>query len=305
MKSLRGLTTAFLLVMGVGASACSSQQQGALAQAMAAPVPAAGWVESGSAIARGAKSVRLAAVGDIAASDDADAAVADLVASFDPRAVLLLGDVAYPSGRSKDFAAYFTPDWQRFSNRWLPVPGNHEYRTRNAAGYRAYFGESGALYWSRRVGKWLVIGLDSEKPGSSAQIKWLKATLRANDGVPTVVAWHRPRYSSGQHGDQPDIASMWKAASSDPDVRLVLNGHDHNYERMSVPVPGRAPLTVMVVGTGGGELRATPELGTRPWRNFYVDNLYGALDLRLKAKSFSWRFVDVAGDTLDSGSESL
>lgn len=296
-------TFAILFVAGAVAAGCAIPKPNSLAQA--AVDPAALAPVAARPIAAGVKSVRVAAVGDIAAADDADAQVAELVAGFDPRVVLLLGDIAYPSGRAVDFAKYFTPDWERFSSRWLAVPGNHEYRTRNAAGYRDYFGESGPLYWSQRVGKWLVIGLDSEKESSAAQIKWLKSTLRSNNGVPTLVAWHRPRYSSGEHGDQADIAPLWKVVSADPDVRLVLNGHDHNYERMSVPVPGRAPLTVMVVGTGGGELRATPELRPRSWRKFYVDNIYGALDLRLKAKSFSWTFVDTAGDVLDSGSQNL
>ena len=59
----------------------------------------------------------------------------------------------------------------------------------------------------------------------------------------------------------------------------------------------------MVVGTGGGALRPTPTMGTRPWREFYVDGTTGVLDLHLGATSFSWSFVDVAGRTLDSGSQ--
>lgn len=249
----------------------------------------------------GANPVRVVAVGDIAAADNADAAVAARVAALDPQHLLLVGDIAYPNGSTSDFAKYFTPDWARFSNIWLAVPGNHEYRTSGARGYRTYFAESGGLYWAAEVGDWLVIGLDSERPNSSAQLKWLKNTLTRHQGKPTLVTSHRARYSSGMHGDQPQMAKLWNAFRKDEDVKLAIWAHDHNYERMSIPVSGRDPIAAMIVGTGGGELRATPLLPDREWREFYVDQVYGALELQLGDSGFSWRFVTDSGNVLDSG----
>jgi hypothetical protein len=246
------------------------------------------------------------AVGDIATYAGLDDAVADLVVGLDPESLLLLGDIAYPSGSTEDFDRWFAPNWARFSGIWMPVPGNHEYRTDGVAGYRSFFDvPTGPLYSTAQVGAWRVIGLDSETPTSAAQLDWLRSTLAAHDGEPTLVMWHRPRYSSGQHGDQGDMDALWDVVAADPDVQLALWGHDHDYERMAVPVAGRTPLTAMVVGTGGGELRSTPVLRTRSWREFYVDGTTGALDLRLGATSFSWSFIDVDGRTLDSGSEAI
>ena len=264
---------------------------------VAAPILQAAGVPTGP-------SAHVVAVGDIASSSGLDDAVADRVAALGPDALLLLGDIAYSSGSAQEFASYFAPEWSRFSDLWTPVPGNHEYRTSGVAGYRQFFGvPSGPLYSTTKVGTWRVIGLDSETPTSSSQLEWLDATLAAHDGEPTLVMWHRPRFSSGQHGDQPDTDALWDAVKRDSDVRLVLWGHDHDYERMSVPVPGRDALTAMVVGTGGGELRATPTLPTRSWRKFYVDNTTGILDLQLGATGFSWRFVKADGTILDQGSE--
>lgn len=246
------------------------------------------------------------AVGDIAASDGLDDAVAARVARLDPDALLLLGDIAYESGSAEEFAQHFAPQWSRFSGIWVPIPGNHEYRTPGVAGYREFFGVgAGPLYTTAKVGAWRVIGLDSQTPSSQAQLTWLRATLAAHDGEPTLVMWHRARFSSGQHGDQPDTDALWNAVKGDLDVRLVLWGHDHDYERMSVPVSGRGALTSMVVGTGGGELRPTPSMPARSWREYYVDNTTGVLDLRLGSTSFSWAFVAADGTTLDSGSELL
>ena len=79
------------------------------------------------------------AVGDIATYTGLDDAVADLVAELDPESLLLLGDIAYPSGSTEDFDRWFAPNWARFSGIWMPVPGNHEYRTDGVAGYRGFF----------------------------------------------------------------------------------------------------------------------------------------------------------------------
>ncbi len=290
-----------LLVAVVAAAALAVPVPG-----VGAPVPPAGVATPAAVSAADAGDAHVVAVGDIAAYTGLDDAIADLVAGLSPESLLLLGDIAYPSGSTEDFDRWFAPDWARFSGIWMPVPGNHEYRTDGVAGYRSFFDvPTGPLYSTARVGAWRVIGLDSETPTSAAQLDWLRSTLAAHDGEPTLVMWHRPRYSSGQHGDQGDMDALWDVVAADPDVQLALWGHDHDYERMAVPVAGRAPLTAMVVGTGGGELRSTPVLRTRPWREFYVDGTTGVLDLRLGATSFSWSFIDVDGRTLDSGSQAI
>lgn len=253
------------------------------------------------------EAVDVVAVGDIASSSGLDDAVASEVAKLQPDKLLLIGDVAYDSGSTSDFASYFAPDWSRFASIWMPVPGNHEYRTPNAAGYRAFFNlPTGPLYSAQQVGSWLVIGLDSDNPsGPGDQLPWLASQLAAHDGQPTLVMWHRARFSSGEHGDQVDTEAFWSAIKGDPDVQLVLWAHDHDYERMSVPVDGRAPIPAMVVGTGGGELRPTPAMIDRPWRELFVDHATGILDLHLAADSFTWSFINVAGQELDSGSHAL
>lgn len=281
------LATALLAACG------STQPPGPIAAATAVPAPVG--------------AVNVVAVGDIASASGLDDKVATVVAGLTPDKLLLLGDVAYNNGSTSDFADYFAPDWSRFSDVWMPVPGNHEYRTPDTSGYRTFFHiPSGPLYSTAQVGAWRVIGLDSDSPASPRdQLAWLRATLAATDGHPTLVMWHRARYSSGMHGDQTDTAVFWDAIKDDPDVQLVLWGHDHDYERMQVPVAGRAPITAMVVGTGGGELRATPTMIARPWREYYIDHTTGVLDLHLGADSFTWSFINVDGRTLDSGSQAL
>jgi hypothetical protein len=248
--------------------------------------------------------VHVVAVGDIANPGGAYAQTAALARILNPERVLLAGDIAYPNGALAELQKTFNPEWGGFRPVWLPVPGNHEYRTAGAAGYRAFFDETGGLYWSKKVGSWRVVGLDSEKVASAKQRKWLKATLKKYNGKPTLVMWHRPRYSRGEHSDQADTAGLYNVVRRDKDVKLLIWGHDHDYERMSIPVAGRtAPLNAFVVGTGGAEQRSATTNDTRTWSEFFDNTDYGVLDLRLADRGFSWAFVTIAGKTLDSGSQ--
>ena len=73
---------------------------------------------------------------------------------------------------------------------------------------------------------------------------------------------------------------------------------------MSIPVGGRtAPLRAFVVGTGGAEQRSATTNDGRTWSEFFDNENYGVLDLRLDARGFSWAFVTITGETLDSGSQ--
>jgi acid phosphatase type 7 len=248
--------------------------------------------------------VHVVAVGDIAYPGGPYDLTAQLTRTLDPARVLLAGDIAYSSGSSAEFADGFDPAWGGFRPIWLPVPGNHEYRTPRAAGYREYFNESGGLYWSKKVGSWRVIGLDSEKVASSRQRAWLKATLKKHNGTPTLVMWHRPRYSRGEHSDQADTAALFNLVRRDKDVKLLIWGHDHDYEAMTIPVVGRTtPLKAFVVGTGGAEQRAGTTHDTRTWSEAFANTDYGVLDLRLAERAFSWAFVTITGETRDSGSQ--
>jgi hypothetical protein len=67
--------------------------------------------------------------------------------------VLVLGDNQYEKGSAAEYLAAYDPTWGRFKAITHPVPGNHEYLTTNAQGYRDYFGYfSGPLWYSYNLG---------------------------------------------------------------------------------------------------------------------------------------------------------
>ena len=111
----------------------------------------------------------------------------------------------------------------------------------------------------------------------STQGRWLTEDLAASDGDRCTIAdWHIPRFSSGEHGDDTSSAPFWEALYA-AGAEVVVNGHDHDYERFAPQDPdGREDrvggIREFVVGTGGaalGRLREqraeqrVPPLGVR------------------------------------------
>lgn len=243
----------------------------------------------------------LVAAGDIADDGWAKFRTAAVAAGLDPARVVALGDLAYDNGTLADFRTNWQPSWGRFDGILWPVPGNHEYRTANASGYRTYLGITGPTWWSRRAGAWLVIGLDSQRADDATQLRFLRRRLAANDGRPTVIAWHRARYSSGMHGPDASVGALWAVASADRDVRIALWAHDHSYEHLAIPVGGRtSKVHAFVVGTGGAPLRGFTNAAS-PYTVTRIGDRHGVLRLRLGPARWRWAFVDVDGTRRDRG----
>ncbi|MBA3688828.1 MAG: metallophosphoesterase [Chloroflexi bacterium] len=254
-----------------------------------------------------AEATVLLAVGDIGScGTDADEAVAALAARL-PGTIALLGDIAYDDGSQADFKACFDPAWGTLRPRIRPAPGNHEYATLNATGYFSYFGAvagtPGEGWYSYDLGTWHVIVLNSncEEMGScgsgSPQLTWLVADLAAHPAKCTVAYWHHPRYSSGHHGSDVLTEPFWQALA-DAGADVVLEGHDHDYERLA-PVEG---IRSFVVGTGGHSLYDWRRL-PGPFTELRDDSSYGLLALELDDGVYRWRFVSIPGDSLsDAGS---
>jgi acid phosphatase type 7 len=165
-------------------------------------------------------------------------AVSDaILADREVGTVFTLGDTQYPKATLAQFRGSYDKTWGRFKNKTRPVPGNHEYETDGAAGYFDYFGSAAGDrtkgYYSFNLGSWHVVALNSEVDTArdGAQVAWLKADLLANQTRCVVAFWHRPRWSSGVvHGDNPEVAPFVEALY-DANADLVLNGHEHSYER--------------------------------------------------------------------------
>jgi 3',5'-cyclic AMP phosphodiesterase CpdA len=259
--------------------------------------------------------VVIAAAGDIA-DDDLDAErTAQLLDRLRPALVLALGDIAYERGSIEEYRSYFDPTWGRHKAKLRPVPGNHEYGTPGAAGYFEYFGSAAGVagqgYYSFDVGRWHLVALNSNCTAvggcgrGSAQERWLRRDLKSSRARCTLAYWHHPRFSSGNYADDPTYDAFWRALH-ERGADVVLNGHDHNYQRYAPQDSNgtrdpRRGLRQFVVGTGG---KNTRPVDPPPVRNREAANgeTLGVLKLTLRPAGYEWRFVPVDGGSfVDSG----
>jgi hypothetical protein len=255
----------------------------------------------------------LLAAGDVArcrqAGDDTTAALLDTLAGT----VLALGDQAYSRGSAAEYRDCYHPSWGRHRARTRPAPGNHEYGSTGAAPYFAYFGDaagpSGRGYYSMDIGGWHVISLNSNVAmhAGSAQARWLQADLATHPSRCTLAFWHHPRFSSGTHGSDPDVAPLWQVLA-DAGADVVLAGHDHIYERFArMSADGAVDdvngIRSFVVGTGGADLypfRDVPVVGSEVRYN----ERFGVLRLTLRDDAYAWAFIPVGGGApIDAGEE--
>jgi hypothetical protein len=250
--------------------------------------------------------------GDISdCGNDNDEATAQLLDAI-PGTVYTTGDNVYSSGTAAQFSQCYDPTWGRHKVRTRPAPGNHDYKTSGAADYYAYFGDlagpSGRGYYSYDLGDWHIVSLNSEvsmSPGS-AQETWLRADLAASTKQCTLAYWHKPRFSSGSHhGSLSAAQPLWQALY-DFQAEIVLNGHEHNYERFAPQTPtGTADavngIREFVVGTGGASHygQGTP----LPNSELFNGTTFGVLKFVLGPGTYAWDFVPVASQSFtDSGS---
>jgi hypothetical protein len=251
--------------------------------------------------------IKVAAVGDGAGSREGNQQVSDLIVADHPDMFLYLGDV-YERGAPAEYYNWYGQGDQLYSRLRAitnPVVGNHEYLTPDAAGYFAYWGHI-PHYYSYDAGGWHFVALDSTETYSqssptSEQYKWLQNDLQRNS-LPCVLAYyHHPRFSIGPQGDTARAAPLWSLLAQHG-VDVVLNGHDHSYQRWEAldgaGTPAQGGITEFVVGTGGygtqGFVRTDPRVAAS-------STAYGAWFADLYPDRLEYRFVDPSKKVIDAG----
>lgn len=97
-------------------------------------------------------------------------------------------------------------------------------------------------------------------------------------GACVVVGWHQARWSDHGHGDLGMVDGLWRALFTPPTAQrpdLVINGHDHLYERMP-PLgmegqPDPTGIPEVIAGAGGREIDGVSYVGPAVSRAAFVD----------------------------------
>jgi 3',5'-cyclic AMP phosphodiesterase CpdA len=220
--------------------------------------------------------VGLLAVGDFGVGGSRQQKLGDAMRRFEARnpadTLVTLGDNDYTAN-----AALFRANWAAAFD-WLEAAGvsvagtlgNHDVELQRG---RYEFQTLGmpASYYRRRVGDVELFLLDSNAP-TWRQTSWLRRALAGSTARWKVAVFHHPAYSCGAYRGHFLVRQRWVPLFVLYRVRLVLSGHDHNYQRFAA----RRGVTYVVHGGGSGyfyPIRACPRgypsrLRARPEQGF-------------------------------------
>ena len=167
-----------------------------------------------------------------------------------------------------------------------------------------------AGYYSYDIGDWHIVMLNSECGpmlgcgSGSPEETWLANDLATHPNACVLATWHEPLFSDGPNGNEPQYQAFWNDLLR-YHADVVLNGHDHDYERF---VPQNANgaasstgVTEFVVGTGGVDHEGVGSVNDST-SAVHDNNDFGVLEMTLHPSSFGWKFVTTSGQVFDSGS---
>jgi hypothetical protein len=240
--------------------------------------------------------IRFLAFGDSGGGGADQRALAEQMYNFPYDLIVHTGDIAYDSGTINEFEdtvfKMYAPLFRHVP--FFPAAGNHEYKTMQGAPFRAVFalpGGNGEKWYSYDWGRIHFVALDTEADYAT-QARWLDADLAATTLPWKIVYFHKPPYSSGDHGSDTSLRSALEPMLVKHRVQLALAGHDHDYERM-LPQQG---VYHVVTGGGGVGTRPVGESGFTAFSEDVIHFVYatvGVDELALHA-------VDATGAEFDS-----
>jgi 3',5'-cyclic AMP phosphodiesterase CpdA len=171
-----------------------------------------------------------------------------------PDLVVCTGDMALNAIASPEDLAFAKSQMDRLEVPWVALPGNHDVgnnrpdirgehvvTSEQIAQYREHFGSD---FWSRDVGEWTFIGLNSLSMGSALpeeaeQADFLSESLSDAGDRPVALFMHKPMYLSDANEDvmhqgslypEPRAALMQQISGAN--IRLISTGHNHEIVAM-------------------------------------------------------------------------
>jgi tartrate-resistant acid phosphatase type 5 len=254
------------------------------------------------------ETARFAVIGDYGEGNQGEQDVADMITGWKPDFIITTGDNNYPSGSAetidynigKGYHSFIYPYMGGFGEganrlRFFPSLGNHDLNSLDGQPYYDYFELPGnERYYDFNWGPVYFLALNSdsrEQDGisrGSNQAKWAKARLEASAAPWKVVYFHAPPYSSGPHG-----SSEWmRWPFSEWGASVVLAGHNHIYERLSVD-----GFPYFVNGIGGGPIYSFDTVSE--FSQFRYNDDYGAMLVTVDPSRMLFEFFNRTGMLID------
>ena len=247
-------------------------------------------------------SLKFAVIGDNGDGEQRQYDVAKQMAAWHQRfpfeLVVMMGDNIYGSERPQDFVTKFEAPYKPLLDagvKFYASLGNHDAREQR---YYKNYNMDGKLYYSFKAPKQDVrfFALESTYP-EPEQIEWFRKELEGSNEKWKIGFWHHPLYSSGRtHGSETRLRASLEPLLIKYNVSLVLNGHDHVYERIK-PQNG---IAYFVVGSSGklreGDLRKGSPLTAK---GLDTDNAFMLMEIN--GDDLTFVANDRRGKVFDSG----
>lgn len=258
--------------------------------------------------------VRFAAFGDFGKAGPGELEVANLVKSWDPDFIIVLGDNNYELGQASTMDANIGQYYREFiypyvgtygpggiENRFFPALGNHDWgdgfvQPPSIQAHLDYFDLPGnERYYDFVKGPvhLFVIDSDFHEPdgirSDSIQAEWLRQRLAASTSPWKIVYFHHAPYSSAPR--PPDAYMRWPFREWG--ATAVLSGHHHHYE--SILVTNTPYFISGLGGNGNGDL-SFPTEGSR----VRYRSTLGAMRVTATETRLLFEFVATTGAVADS-----
>jgi 3',5'-cyclic AMP phosphodiesterase CpdA len=223
--------------------------------------------------------------------------MAKLHQRFKYELVALVGDNLYGSERPQDFTKKFELPYKPLLDagvKFYASLGNHDAREQRF--YKLFNMEGKYYYTFNPKPNVRFFALESSYPVPE-QIEWLETELKASGSDWKIVYFHHPLYSSGElHGSDLRLREVLEPLFVKYNVSIVLNGHDHFYERLK-PQKG---IAYFVVGSGGQLRKGNIDQGTGlTAKGFDTDLAFMAAEIAGDEMYFN--VISRVGQTIDSG----
>jgi len=252
--------------------------------------------------------VRFAVIGDYGDGGESEGMVAELIKSWDPDFIITTGDNNYPHGEEStidshigqfyaDFIYPYQGEYESDAeiNRFFPTLGNHDVWTKKGEAYLDYFtlpGNERYYTFTRDFVQFFALNSNAMEPDGfrrdSAQAQWLDNEMARSETLWQIVYFHQPPYSSGNHGSSEYMRWPFKEWGAD----LVINGHDHNYERFEID-----GLTYIVNGLGGHSIYDFEDI--LPESQVHYNSRFGALLVEAFPERITFQFVNTSNEVID------
>ena len=177
------------------------------------------------------------------------------IADLKPDLIVHSGDIAWNDPGNEIEQSFARSQAERLTAPWIAVPGNHDIgdgppnpvygqlvTAERCARFRRLYG---ADWWTRDLGDWTLIGLNTlifgtGLPHEQEQWDWLADTL--HERRPVALFMHKPPFVNAFDEDTESSATIPASARrrlssmiARSAVRLIASGHCHEYREYVGP----------------------------------------------------------------------